>query len=103
MSGEKSKNGTKEALIKSQSNYTGNSHFDYVDITIITDGDFYKEGDKDRVHPSMAYILQNKGLIAEGWEKDIKKRTGAEPLLTDVQVEQVNNSEVDLDGNKIKS
>lgn len=59
------KQGTKDQLVKSQTNYKGNSHFDYVDVEIIKDGSFYKKGDKDRVHPSLAEILLKKGLIKE--------------------------------------
>ena len=54
---------TTEELVKSQSNYKGDSHFEYVDIEIIEAGSFYKKGDKDRVHPSLAQILLKKGLI----------------------------------------
>lgn len=49
---------------KSQADYKGNSHFDLVDVEIVKDGDFYKKGDKDRVHPSLAAILKQKGLIS---------------------------------------
>jgi len=48
---------------KSQSAYKGNSHFDLVDVKIIKDGDYYKEGDEDKVHPTLAAILKEKGLI----------------------------------------
>lgn len=54
---------TKEALVKSQSDYKGNSHFDLEDIKIIKDGDFYQAGDTDSVHPTLALILRAKGLI----------------------------------------
>lgn len=50
-------------LRASQAAYKGNSHFDLVDIEIIKDGDFYKKGQKDSVHPTVAEILKEKGLI----------------------------------------
>lgn len=95
------KKGTKDELVKSQSQYTGNTHFDYVDVTIIKDGDYYKEGDKDRVHPTLAFILEKKGLIAKGFEKNIKTKD-TEKILTDVQVLDVLDEKIDLDANKIK-
>lgn len=63
MSEDKTKAMTKEEITKSQANYKGNSHFDFVDVEIVKDGDFYKKGDKDRVHPTLAAILKKKGLI----------------------------------------
>lgn len=54
---------TTETLQKSQAEYTGNSHFDLVDVEIVKDGNFYKKGDTDKVHPTMALILKAKGLI----------------------------------------
>lgn len=54
---------TKESLVKSQADYKGNSHFDLEEITILKDGDFYKVGDTDLVHPTLALILRAKGLI----------------------------------------
>jgi hypothetical protein len=89
------KRGTKAELVKSQSEYKGNSHFDYVDVEIVKDGSFYKKGQKDRVHPTMAAILKEKGLIGE-YEKDVKKRTSAEPMLTDVEVVKVLEGEKEL-------
>lgn len=56
---------TKDKITKAQTEYTGNSHFDMVDIEIVKDGDYYKKGDKDRVHPSLAAILKAKGLISD--------------------------------------
>lgn len=47
----------------SQTAYKGNSHFDLVEIEITNDGDFYKKGQKDSVHPTLAAILKEKGLI----------------------------------------
>jgi len=54
---------TKESLQAVQAEYTGNTHFDTVEVEIIKDGSFYKKGDKDTVHPTMALILKEKGLI----------------------------------------
>lgn len=54
---------TKDEVMKSQTNYTGSSLFELVEVTIVKDGDFYKKGDKDKVHPSLAEILKAKGLI----------------------------------------
>lgn len=54
---------TTETLQKAQTEYTGNSHFDTVEVEIVKDGSFYKKGDKDTVHPTMAAILKAKGLI----------------------------------------
>lgn len=48
---------------KSQSAYKGNSHFDLVEVEIVKDGDFYVKGQKDTVHPTLAAILKQKGLI----------------------------------------
>lgn len=47
----------------SQTDYKGRSHFDKVDVEIIKDGSFYKKGQKDKVHPTLAAILKSKGLI----------------------------------------
>ena len=57
------KKGTKEEIIKSQANSKSKSQHDLVEVEIIKDGDFYKKGDKDNVHPSLAEILRAKGLI----------------------------------------
>lgn len=54
---------TKDEVMKSQANYTGSSLFELVNVTIIKDGDYYKKGDTDEVHPSLAEILKAKGLI----------------------------------------
>ncbi|MCY7291341.1 MAG: hypothetical protein LH615_04080 [Ferruginibacter sp.] len=79
---------TTESIVKSQVSYEGNSHFDYVDVTIVENGDFYKKGDKDRVHPSLAAILKEKGLIGD-YEKNVKKRDSSTPMLTDLEVVKV--------------
>ena len=34
------------------------------EVTIIEDGSFYKKGQTDTVHPSLAAILRAKGLVA---------------------------------------
>lgn len=52
-----------EELRKSQTNYKGNSHFDLVEVEFVKDGSFYKKGQKDKVHPSVAEIFKKKGLI----------------------------------------
>lgn len=54
---------TTESIQKAQAEYTGNTHFDTVEVEIIKDGSFYKKGDKDTVHPTLAAILKAKGLI----------------------------------------
>jgi len=48
---------------KSQANYKGNTHFDLVKVEIVKDGSFYKKGDTDEVHPTVAEILKAKGLV----------------------------------------
>ena len=54
---------TSESIKKVQAKSTSKSQADLVDVEIIKDGSFYKKGDKDRVHPSLAEILREKGLI----------------------------------------
>jgi hypothetical protein len=54
---------TTAEIQQAQAEYKGNSHFDLVDVEIVKDGDFYKKGDKDKVHPTLAAILKAKGLI----------------------------------------
>lgn len=56
---------TKAGYVKAQANYEGNEHSDLVKITIIKDGNHYKKGDTDIVHPSLAELLKAKGLIAD--------------------------------------
>lgn len=94
------KKGTKSSIVKSQAEYTGNSHFDYVDVIIIKDSDFYKKGDTDRLHPATAAIFKAKGLIGD-YEKNIKTKDSVK-LLTDIESEAVNTGNLDLDGKKIK-
>ena len=48
---------------ESQASYKGNSHFDLVEIEIVKEGSFYRVGQKDSVHPTLAAILKEKGLI----------------------------------------
>lgn len=65
MAGEKNQEGlTKDKLVKSQTGYKGNSQQDLVEVEIIKDGNHYKAGQKDKVHPTVAAILKTKGLIA---------------------------------------
>lgn len=52
-----------EDLRKSQADYKGNSHFDLVEVEIVKDSNYYKKGQKDKVHPTVAAILKQKGLI----------------------------------------
>lgn len=54
---------TKAAIIKSQAKSKSKSQHDTVEVEIIADGNFYKTGDKDTVHPAVAEILREKGLI----------------------------------------
>lgn len=57
------KEGTKDAIVKSQAKSKSKSQSDTVEVEIIKDGSFYKKGDKDTVHPATAEILKAKGLI----------------------------------------
>jgi len=63
MAEDKEKAVTTDAIVKAQADYKGDSHFDTVEVEIIKDGSFYKKGDKDNVHPTLAAILKAKGLI----------------------------------------
>lgn len=90
---------TKESIVKSQAEYKGNSHFDLVKVEIIKDGDFYKKGDIDTVHPSLAAILKEKGLIGE-YEKNVKSRDTSK-LITDVESQKIQDGELAIDGSKI--
>lgn len=58
------KSATKEAIVKSQTSYKGNNQAELVDVKIIKDGNHYKQGDVDKVHPTTAAILKAKGLIS---------------------------------------
>lgn len=96
---EKENKATKASIVKSQAGYKGNSHFDLVEVEILKDGDFYKKGDKDQVHPSLAAILKEKGLIGD-YDNKVVKRDSAAPLLSDLQVIKVQDEEINLDGSK---
>jgi len=87
--------GTKSEIVKSQADYKGNSHFDLVEVEIIKDGSFYKKGDKDKVHPSLAAILKAKGLIGE-YEKNVVKRDSSTPMLTDLESQKVQDGDKEL-------
>ena len=54
---------TKDSITLAQTEYKGNSQSDLVDVEIVKDGSFYKKGQKDKVHPTVAAILKEKGLI----------------------------------------
>jgi hypothetical protein len=56
---------SRSSIVKAQAEYKGNQHSDLVEIKITADGEFYKKGDVDQVHPTMALILKEKGLIAD--------------------------------------
>lgn len=64
MAEEKVKPMSNESTVVAQADYKGDSHFDLIDVEIVKDGDYYKKGDKDRVHPTTAAILKAKGLIS---------------------------------------
>jgi len=86
---------TNESVVKSQADYKGDSHFDLVEVTIIKDGSYYKKGDKDKVHPTMAAILKKKGLIGD-YENKILKRDSAAPLLSDLDVIKITTGDKEL-------
>jgi len=90
-----SEKGTKSEIVKSQADYKGNSHFDLVEVEIVKDGSFYKKGDKDKVHPSLAAILKAKGLIGE-YEKNVVKRDSSTPMLTDLESQKVQDGDKEL-------
>lgn len=54
---------TKDSIVMAQTSYKGNSQAELVEVEIIKDGSFYKKGQKDNVHPTVAAILKEKGLI----------------------------------------
>lgn len=72
MAEEKAKAMSKDDLVKTQTEYKGDSHFDLVEVEIIKDGDYYKKGDKDKVHPTLAALLKSKGLISD--TTDVNKK-----------------------------
>lgn len=63
---------TTENLIKTQSEYKGNSQLDRVTVKAVKNGNFMKKDKEYSVHPTTALIMQEKGLIEKGWEKDTK-------------------------------
>jgi biopolymer transport protein ExbD len=54
---------TKDNLKQAQAKSKSKSQQDLVSIEILKDGNFYRKGDKDKVHPTVAEILKVKGLI----------------------------------------
>lgn len=56
---------TSASIVKSQAAYEGNQHSDLVEVTITKDGNYLKAGQVKRVHPTMALILKEKGLISD--------------------------------------
>lgn len=74
---------TRENLMKTQTEYQGNSHFDLVEVKIIKDGDFYKEGEVDQVHPATAAILKAKGLIADDGKSVTRKEFETKDIQED--------------------
>lgn len=75
------KNATTKAA---QSEYKGNHHMDKVEVTINQKTKYYKKGQKDTVHPTVALIMQEKGIIDKGWEKNVK--TYNAPKVVDGQL-----------------
>lgn len=73
-----------ENVRKSQAKYTGNHHMDKVEVTISEKTKYYKKGQKDTVHPTVAQIMQEKGIIEAGWEKKVK--TYNAPKVVDGQL-----------------
>lgn len=57
---------------KSQAAYEGNHHMDKVEVTINQKTKYYKKGQKDTVHPTLALIMEEKGIIDAGWKKNVK-------------------------------
>lgn len=85
----------KSEIVKSQADYKGKSHFDFVEVEIVKDGSFYKKGDKDKVHPSLAAILKAKGLIGD-YEKNVVKCDSSTPMLTDLESQKVQDGDKEL-------
>ena len=54
---------TTETIRKSQAKAKSNNLHDKVEVKIIKDGNHYRKGDVDTVHPATAEILRVKGLI----------------------------------------
>jgi len=80
-----------------QAAYKGNSHFDLVEVTIVKANEYYKAGEKDKVHPTTAALFEQKGLIAPGWENKVVERSSAENLLTEIQTQEVLDGDRDID------
>ena len=78
---------TNSATKKAQAAYEGDHHMDKVEVTINQKTKYYKKGQKDTVHPTVALIMQEKGIIDKGWEKNVK--TYNAPKVVDGQL--VNN------------
>lgn len=55
-----------------QAAYEGNHHMDKVEVTINQKTQYYKKGQKDTVHPTVALIFEEKGIIDKGWDKKVK-------------------------------
>lgn len=72
MAEEKEKAVTTESVVKSQARYTGNTHFDLVEVEFVKDSSFYKKGQKDEVHPSVAEMYLEKGIISKEF-KPVKR------------------------------
>lgn len=57
------KKATKEEIVKSQAKSKSKSQHDLVEVEIVKDTAYYKKGQKDKVHPSVAEIFKTKGII----------------------------------------
>lgn len=90
---KKEKAVTTETLIQSQSEYKGKTQLDRVTVKAIKSGSFVKEGKEYSVHPTTAILFEQKGLIAKGWDKDVKKYTARDSgtSLQDNQVTKPQN------------
>jgi len=73
-----------EEIQKSQAEYTGNHHMDKVVVTINQNTKHYKKGQTDTVHPTVALIMEKKGIIDKGWEKNVKAYNA--PKVVDGQI-----------------
>jgi preprotein translocase subunit SecF len=67
----------------SQAEYKGNHHMDKVTVKIIKNTKYYKKGQSDTVHPTVAAIMKQKGIIGD-YEKDVK--TYRAPKVEDGQL-----------------
>lgn len=84
---------TTENIVKSQSEYKGNTQLDRVTVKVIEDGKHVKKGKEYSVHPTTAMIWQQKGLIEKGWEKTVKTYSAPDSgtSLIDKQVTKPQN------------